>query len=237
MNLGEYVTIVIPCKNENLIIQKTLDLLNYQIDIEGVKVVVCDISDDNITRERLEERARAERDSFELIITQGGLPSVARNNGFKFVDSQYVLFIDADVFILDPRVIKRSLLKIHKKNLDLVTVKFRSDDGRFNYIYKTFDVLQIISKWSTPFCLGGFMMIRSERFKKLGGFDEEVKVAEDYYFSKQIKPRKFGKINNSVFTPPRRFDNKGLFYMAKLFLGSFFNHNNKSYFTKDKNYW
>lgn len=237
MNLGEYVTIVIPCKNENLIIQKTLDLLNYQIDIEGVKVVVCDISDDKITRERLEERARAESDSFELIITQGGLPSVARNNGFKFVDSQYVLFIDADVFILDSRVIKRSLLKIHKKNLDLVTVKFRSDDGRFNYIYKTFDVLQIISKWSTPFCLGGFMMIRSERFKKLGGFDEEVKVAEDYYFSKQIKPRKFGKINNSVFTPPRRFDNKGLFYMAKLFLGSFFNHNNKSYFTKDKNYW
>jgi GT2 family glycosyltransferase len=95
----------------------------------------------------------------------------------------------------------------------------------------------MISKGSTPFCLGGFMMIRSERFKKLGGFDEEVKVAEDYYFSKQIKPRKFGKINNSVFTPPRRFYNKGLFYMAKLFLGSFFNHNNKSYFTKDKNYW
>jgi glycosyltransferase involved in cell wall biosynthesis len=237
MNLGEYITIVIPCKNENLIIQKTLDLLNYQIDIKGVKVVVCDISDDNITRERLEERTSTGSDSFELIITQGGLPSVARNNGFKFVDSEYVLFIDADVFILDPRVIKRSLLKIHKKNLDLVTVKFRSDDGRFNYIYKTFDILQIISKWSTPFCLGGFMMIRSERFKKLGGFDEEVKVAEDYYFSKQIKPRKFGKINNSVFTPPRRFDNKGLFYMAKLFLGSFFNHNNKSYFTKDKNYW
>jgi glycosyltransferase involved in cell wall biosynthesis len=237
MNLGEYITIVIPCKNEYLIIQKTLDLLNYQIDIEGVKVVVCDISDDNITRERLEERTSTGSDSFELIITQGGLPSVARNNGFKFVDSEYVLFIDADVFILDPRVIKRSLLKIHKKNLDLVTVKFRSDDGRFNYIYKTFDILQMISKWSTPFCLGGFMMIRSERFKKLGGFDEEVKVAEDYYFSKQIKPRKFGKINNSVFTPPRRFDNKGLFYMAKLFLGSFFNHNNKSYFTKDKNYW
>jgi len=237
MNLGEYITIVIPCKNENLIIQKTLDLLNYQIDIKGVKVVVCDISDDNITRERLEERTSTGSDSFELIITQGGLPSVARNNGFKFVDSEYVLFIDADVFILDPRVIKRSLLKIHKKNLDLVTVKFRSDDGRFNYIYKTFDILQIISKWSTPFCLGGFMMIRSERFKKLGGFDEEVKVAEDYYFSKQIKPRKFGKINNSVFTPPRRFDNKGLFYMAKLFLGSFFYHNNKSYFTKDKNYW
>jgi hypothetical protein len=28
-----------------------------------------------------------------------------------------------------------------------------------------------------------------------------------------------------------------LLYMIKLFLGSFFNHKNKSYFTDDKNYW
>jgi hypothetical protein len=25
--------------------------------------------------------------------------------------------------------------------------------------------------------------------------------------------------------------------MTKLFLGSFFNHKNKNYFTKDQNYW
>jgi hypothetical protein len=81
------------------------------------------------------------------------------------------------------------------------------------------------------------MMIKSKTFAQLGGFDEEIKIAEDYQFSKQIKPRKFGRINNVVFTPPRRFENKGLLYMVKIFLGSFFNHNNKSYFTKDKNYW
>ena len=123
------------------------------------------------------------------------------------------------------------------QKLDLVTTKFRSDNGKYNYVYKLFDFLQLISKWSTPFCLGGFMMIRSETFKTLGGFDEEIKVAEDYHFSKQIKPKKFGRINNVVFTPPRRFENKGLLYMIKLFLGSFFNHKNKSYFTDDKNYW
>ena len=33
-----------------------------------------------------------------------------------------------------------------KKDLDLVTTKFRSDNGNFNYIYKTFDILQLISK-------------------------------------------------------------------------------------------
>jgi glycosyltransferase involved in cell wall biosynthesis len=239
MDLSKYVTIIIPCKNEKDIILKTLDLLNYQSDIYNVKVIVCDASNDGITKMSLMDRMeyQSNSDSFELYLMDGGLPAKARNNGFKLVTTPYVLFIDADVFLLDPKTIKRAFLKIFKKDLDLVTTKFRSDNGKYNYIYKTFDFLQLISKWSTPFCLGGFMMIKSKTFAQLGGFDEEIKIAEDYQFSKQIKPRKFGRINNVVFTPPRRFENKGLLYMVKIFLGSFFNHNNKSYFTKDKNYW
>ena len=237
MEIKNFLTIVIPCKNEKSIIQKTLDLLNYQSDIWGVKVVVCDSSDDGITKFDIIERLEINLDKFDLYLMDGGLPAVARNNGFKLVETPYVLFMDADVYLLDPKTIKRSILKILQKNLDLVTTKFRSDNGKFNYIYKTFDLLQTISKWSTPFCLGGYMLIKSDTFRQLNCFDEEVKVAEDYYFSKQIKPKKFSRINNVVFTPPRRFENKGLKYMIKLFFGSFFNHKNKSYFTKDKNYW
>jgi glycosyltransferase involved in cell wall biosynthesis len=237
MEIKNFLTIVIPCKNEKSIIQKTLDLLNYQSDIWGVKVVVCDSSDDGITKFDIIERLEINSDKFDLYLMDGGLPAVARNNGFKLVETPYVLFVDSDVFLLDPKIIKRAFLRIHRQKLDLVTTKFRSDNGKYNYIYRLFDFLQLVSKWSTPFCLGGFMMIRSETFKSLGGFDSDIKVAEDYHFSKQIKPKKFGRINNIVFTPPRRFENKGVFYMVKLFLGSFFNHKNKSYFTEDKNYW
>ena len=237
MDLSKQVTIVIPCKNEKDIIQKTLDLLNYQSDIWGIKVVVCDSSDDGITKFDIIERLEINSDKFDLYLMDGGLPAVARNNGFKLVKTPYVLFIDSDVFLLDSKIVKRAFLRIHRQKLDLVTTKFRSDNGKYNYVYRLFDLLQTISKWSTPFCLGGFMMIRSETFKTLGGFDEEIKVAEDYHFSKQVTPSKFGRIDNIVFTPPRRFENKGLLYMIKLFLGSFFNHKNKSYFTEDKNYW
>ena len=237
MDLSKQVTIVIPCKNEKDIIQKTLDLLNYQSDIWGVKLVVCDVSDDGITKFDIIERLEINSDKFDLYLMDGGLPAVARNKGFKLVETPYVLFIDSDVFLLDPKIVKRAFLRIHRQKLDLVTTKFRSDNGKYNYVYRLFDLLQTISKWSTPFCLGGFMMIRSETFKTLGGFDEEIKVAEDYHFSKQVTPSKFGRIDNIVFTPPRRFENKGLLYMIKLFLGSFFNHKNKSYFTEDKNYW
>jgi len=207
MELNKLVTIVIPCKNEKAIIQKTLDLLNYQKDIWKVKVIVCDASNDGITKLDLIERLEMNSDTFDLHLVDGGLPAVARNTGFKLVETPYVLFMDSDVFLLDPKILKRAILRIHRENLDMVTIKFRSDNGKFNYVYKTFDLLQILSKWSTPFCLGGFMMVRSDVFRHLGGFDEEIKVAEDYHFSKQIKPSKFGRINNIVFTPPRRFEN------------------------------
>jgi len=237
MNLKNLVTIVIPCKNEKDIILKTLDLLNHQVDIHNVKVIVCDESNDGITKSNLIERLEYNSDLFDLHLMIGGLPSKARNNGFKLVNTPYVLFMDADVYLLDPKVLLRAIVRIHRYNLDLVTAKFRSDNGEYNYVYKTFDFIQTISKWSTPFCLGGFMLVRSETFKTIGGFDEEIKVAEDYIFSKQIKPRKFGRINNIVYTPPRRFKNKGVMYMLKLMMSSFFNQNNKSYFTNDKGYW
>ena len=237
MDLKKLVTIVIPCKNEKDIILKTLDLLNHQKDIHGVKVIVCDASNDGVTKPDLIERLEYNSDLFDLYLMEGGLPAKARNNGFKLVTTPYVLFMDADVFLLDPRTIKGSLRLAQKRKLDLTTIKFRSDTGKYNYVYKTFDFIQILSKWSTPFCLGGFMLIKSETFKKLDGFDEEVKVAEDYQLSKQIKPNRFGRVNNIVFTSPRRFENKGVGYMLKLMVGSFFNHRNKRWFTDDKNYW
>jgi len=239
MDLNKLITIIIPCKNEKDIILKTLDLLNHQKNIQGVKVIVCDASNDGVTKldllNRLEYQHRT--DMFDLHLMDGGLPAKARNNGFKIVTTPYVLFMDADVFLLDPKVLKRSVVRIHRYHLDLVTAKFRSDNGRYNYVYKVFDLIQTLSKWSTPFCLGGYMLVRSETFKSIGGFDEEIKVAEDYMFSKQIKPKKFGRINNIVYTPPRRFENKGVMYMLRLMLSSFFNSNNKEYFTNDKGYW
>ena len=165
MKLKNQLTIIIPCKNEKEILDKTLDLLNYQSDIRGVKVIICDSSDDGITSPNIHNRLeiKSDTDGFDLYLIRVGLPSFARNNGFKVVTTPYVLFMDADVFLLDPKVIKRAFLRIYKNNLDLVTAKFRSDNGKFNYIYRLFDFLQLVSKWSTPFCLGGFMMVRSEK--------------------------------------------------------------------------
>ena len=239
MNLSDLLTIVIPCKNEKEIISKTLDLLNHQKNIRGVQVIVCDSSDDGYTSLVLREKSEFFLDeyNFKLTITNGGLPSRARNNGFKMVKTPYVLFMDADIFLLDSEILKNVVSKIKNENLDLVSVRFRTDNGDYNYVYKVFDVLQKLSMLISPFCLGGFMLTKSSKFKEIGGFDEEVKVAEDYVYSKQIKSNMFKIHNAFVYTPPRRFHNKGLWYMTKLMIGSVLNKNNKEYFKDSKSYW
>ena len=53
----------------------------------------------------------------------------------------------------------------------------------------------------------------------------------------QIKSKKFKVYNKTIFTPPRRFEKKGLWYMLKLMFLSYINRNNKKYFSGHNTYW
>jgi glycosyltransferase involved in cell wall biosynthesis len=233
MELSKLLTIVIPCKNEGITINQTLSLLNFQNGINGVKVIVADSSDDETTY-HLENR---NRDYFNLDIIQGGLPSKARNKGAERATTPFILFMDADMMILDTNLLQECMDIIMNERLDLLTTKVRTTNGKYNYVFRTFDLIQGITRYITPFCLGGFMLIRKSTFITLNGFDEEAKVAEDYLLSKQINTNKFKVYRKTIFTLPRRFENKGLWYMTKLMIQSFTNRNNKGYFTNHNSYW
>ena len=93
-----------------------------------------------------------------------------------------------------------------------------------------------ISEFS-PFALGGFMMLSTDKFKEIGKFNEDVLVAEDYLLSRKIKPNRFEIANITAFTTPRRYEKKSVWYMLKLVFKSYINRNNLDYFKKDHNYW
>ena len=233
MELSKFLTIVIPCKNESKTIDSTLSLLNFQDNIDNVKVIISDSSTDETTYQ-LESRTN---DKFDLKIIEGGLPAKARNNGARYVKTPYVLFMDSDMYLLDPTLLTTVTRMMLQGDIDLLTTKIRTTNGKYNYVFRTFDFIQKLSKFISPFCLGGFMLFKTNTFNELKGFDEEAKVAEDYLLSKQIKPKRFKILNATVFTPPRRFDNKGVMYMLKLMIKSFLNRNNKQFFSDDNTYW
>lgn len=224
------LTIVIPCKNEELLIRNTLLILDNQMNIKNTRVIIADCSTDN-TRQIIKETY------FRNIIPEiidGGLPSIARNNGAKLVKTSYVLFLDADMFLINSDIINDCLNLI--KNKSLVTCRFRTN-GDYSFIFPIFEWFRDLFAWHTPCAIGGFMLFDLNKFNALGGFDEDAKIAEDYLLSSKIKPKEFAVSKHKIFTTERRFVKKGFIYMLKIMILSIINKNNKNFFNNDHNYW
>jgi len=231
--MNKDITIVIPCKNEGELVIDTIKHIMYQT--KNFKIVVADSSTESSSISLLSEYGKLYPQQIKIV--SGGLPSVARNNGFEIVDTPYVLFLDADIHIKQNDLIVKCLNSISKNDYDLLTVKFKTLDGKYDWIYKIFNIVQWFSSKTTPFALGGFMMFKSDTFIKLGKFNNEDKIAEDYHISSKVTPNKFKVENLFVYTPSRRFKNKGVWYMIKLMVMCWWNRNNDEFFKNDFNYW
>ena len=229
--MNNQLTIIIPCKNEGKGVINIIKLITNQIDC---KIIVADSSDDIITPLLL---TKCQKQYPQIQVINGGLPAVARNNGAKLVNTPYILFLDADMYIKSPNLIRTVLRKTIKGNYDLTTCKVKSLDEKYKWIWSIFSIVQWFSSITKPFALGGFMLFKTETFNKLGGFNEQDKVAEDYHLSSKIKPRKFKIFNYPVHTLSRRFEKKGVWYMVKLMWRSWLNKNNPDFFKNDQNYW
>jgi glycosyltransferase involved in cell wall biosynthesis len=232
MKIKDLLTIIIPCKNEKDLISFTLGLLNKQINIQGTRVIICDSSDDDTRNVILNEKY----DNLNIEIVDGGFPAKARNNGAVLSETKYILFLDADMFLNDTNTIESSLKHITQYSLSLVTAKFRTK-GKYFYVFPVFEFIRDWFSYHSVCAVGGFMLFDREVFLELGGFDPTYLFAEDYALSSKINHNDFSVINKKIYTTDRRFRKKGLFYMTKMMVLSFFNSDNPKFFQNHHNYW
>ena len=231
--MNKELTIVIPCKNEGSLIVETLIFILGQTD--KFRIIVADSSTEKESINLLKEFQEKHKE--QITIVDGGLPSVARNKGAELVDTPYVLFLDADIHIRQNELIVNCIKEMIVGGYELLTCKFKTIDGKFDWIYKIFNVVQLFSSKTTPFALGGFMLFKTETFNKLGRFNNEDKIAEDYHLSSKIAPSKFRVENLFVYTPSRRFEKKGVYWMIKLLIVCWWNRNNDNFYKKSYGYW
>ena len=224
------LTIVIPCKNEGMGIIECLTHLERQSVLTNV--IIADSSD--ITYHRAGLLRWCEGKDWIRIIP-GGLPGPARNAGGRITQTEYILFLDADIMLRHTDTIERCLEDI--KDADLITVRMRSTEPGWNPVWWVFQVVQTVLSKKHPFALGGFQMWRRDTFLKLGGFDARVKVGEDWMLSRKCRPDRFRVLPVSVFTSARRFRNWGLIKMVGLLIGGWVNRNKPEWFYKSHNYW
>lgn len=228
--LKDNLTIVIPCKNEGLGLVSTLEKI--LLTCQECKIIISDSSTDN-TLSYLNPFSQI---TDNIKIVKGGLPSVARNNGFQKVQTPYVLFLDADMDISKVKL-DEMLDEVIRKEIKLSTCKITTRDWKYSIVYKIFYFVQWIISFKTPFAVGGFMLFESEEFRKLKGFGEDDKFAEDFHLSMKIQPKEFKIFNYKAYTSTRRFKNKGILYMCKMMIRCWLNRNNEDFYKKDYDYW
>src|SRR5579872_4449423 len=127
MNNANELTIVIPAKNEAKLIPRLLTSLTNQdySKMSSTRVLVADANSTDGTPEIV----LGFRDRLNVSVIRGGMPSVARNHGAQQADTPYILFVDADIELADPSLVRRCVERAESKKLHCVTTNIVCRDG------------------------------------------------------------------------------------------------------------
>ena len=123
------LTIIIPAKNEAGMLPKLLNSLCKQdyAEMAETRVLVADAgSTDGTVEVALSFRGR-----LQLEVIPGGLPSVGRNAGARLATTKYVLFLDADVELPEPTLLRRAIWRMRRQKLHLATTNIACRHGGF----------------------------------------------------------------------------------------------------------
>jgi glycosyltransferase involved in cell wall biosynthesis len=237
MNTPNQLTIVIPAKNEAKLIPRLLISLTNQdySKMSSTRVLVADANSTDGTPDIV----MSFRDRLNIGIVRGGMPSFGRNQGAAQADTPYVLFLDADIELADPSLIRCCMEKAQQKQLHCLTTNIVCKSG--SWIDKLFyvgnDFFQYLSYLHRPFATGMFMLFDRKKFWQLGGFNEKILFAEDYRLSQQVDRKRFAIVRGGVYTTNRRFQRMGHLKVGWLFLKTAMNYWNENYFLRDHKYW
>lgn len=215
MEASELLTIVIPTLNEEACIGRLLDsILTQDIDVSRIALFVADAHSTDRTR----EIANQYRDRLNLEVIEGGSLSFGRNQGAKRATTKYVVFIDADVEIKTPSVLRESIRLAEAQELDCVGLDVHLDSpSRFDrFLYRCNNLSMRLPFLRTYTAM--YIFMRRDCFERLGGFNEKVTYAEDRYLLRSIPRAKFAVVPGHILTGNRRFKKTGRWKKIALFL-------------------
>ena len=199
------LSIIIPTLNE----EKYLPLLLESIKKQGFfdcEIILADAGSQDKTLEIAKK--------YSCKIIPGGLPAKGRNEGAKIAKGEVLFFLDADT-VLPDNFLNKALLEFKERSLDIASFclialpKNKLSSFLLNIFYNQ---PIILLETALPHAATG-IFVRKEMFEKVGGFDEDVKLAEDHYLARRAKEvfqAKCGIIKTTeVFVSDRRFRTDG----------------------------
>ncbi len=197
------LSIIIPTLNEEKEFPLLLDSIRNQgfLDYE---IIVADAG----SKDRTLNIAK----KYDCRIVSGGLPAKGRNKGAERAEGDLFLFLDADV-VLPDKFFTKVLKEFQERKLDIATFNLlpkkrkRITSLLFNIFYNW--PIFLLEKVLPHAAMG--ILVKREIFKKLAGFDETIKMAEDHEFARRAKEiGRYGVIKSTkIFVSERRFEKEG----------------------------
>jgi glycosyltransferase involved in cell wall biosynthesis len=244
--MSDELAIVIPAKNEEKLLPRLLRSLTQQ-DYPLMPFTRVFLADASSTDGTLSIAKRFEN-ILAITVIAGGLPSIGRNRGAQCAYSRYVLFVDADIELADPTLLRRAIDLMKTRSLHCVTTDIFCRDGIWldHLLYICNNMAQRFSRFHRPFATGMFMLVDLDQFDEIGqifdeigGFDELALYAEDYQLTRQFERNRFRVIRGGIFTTNRRFRRMGHWRIARAFLSTAVNGHKPDYFRNEQHkiYW
>jgi len=196
------LSIIIPTLNEEKYLPLLLEEIKKQ-SFNDYEIIIADAGSEDKTVEIAK--------SFGCKIVPGGMPAKGRNEGAKIARGDIFLFMDADNIYLPENFLKNLLEEFEKRKLDLASFPIYPQGNGFDkFAYSIYNFWVNLTQRFLAYATNS-VLVRKEIHQKIGGFDEEIKIAEDHIYAKTgAKFAKFGFIKTEpVLTSIRRFERDG----------------------------
>jgi glycosyltransferase involved in cell wall biosynthesis len=208
------VSIVIPTKNEELLLPRLLGALASQT-YRGFEIIVADAFSTDKTREIAA--------SMGAFVIDGGMPGPGRNLGAKVAKGDLLFFMDADVLPSSNRFLEDVVAEFDRRGADVATCELeplsdRSDDhfghDVYNYFVRATETVR-------PHAPGACILAKRHVHEAIGGFDEQVVFIEDCEYVQRA--HKNGFRFRQMRTQPllvsvRRFEKDGRWRIAAKYI-------------------
>lgn len=120
--MSELISVIIPCYNAEKTITRTLNSVLEQ-DYNNLEIILINDGSADATGEIIKRYHKIDA-RIKIINQQNSGVSVARNNGLKHAQGEYVIFLDADDNYTTPYAISEMLSKLKENNADMCICNF-----------------------------------------------------------------------------------------------------------------